>query len=207
MSILIPFLKAWILGLAIAAPVGPIGLLCIRHSLTSGIKFGLAVGLGAALADSMYGFLVGGGMTIVSSFLLDMALYIKLGGGILLFYLALKELKSKAVIRGEYSTVDECTVISLILTTFILTLANPMTIMSFVGIFSTSVGSSFSSHEILIIILGIFCGSMSWWFVLSKIANFSKDFISSRILEKIKYFSAIVLSIFGTYSIVSSMLS
>lgn len=206
MSILMPFLKAWILGFAIAAPVGPIGLLCIRHSLTSGLRFGLAVGLGAALADSLYGFLVGGGMTVISTFLLDKAIYIKLIGGILLLCLALKEFKSKTIIKSENTSIDKRTAISLILTTLILTLTSPMTIMSFVGIFSTSIGNSFSSHEILIIISGIFCGSMSWWFLLSKIANFSKDFISSRILGRVKYFSAFILSIFGIYSILSSTL-
>ena len=207
MSILMPFLKAWILGFAIAAPVGPIGLLCIRHTLSSGLRFGLAVGLGAALADSLYGFLVGGGMTVISTFLLNQTIYIKLIGGILLLYLSLNEFNSKTIIKDKNTSIDKRTVISLVLTTLALTLTSPMTMMSFVGIFSTSIGNSFSSREILIIIIGIFCGSMSWWFLLSKIANFSKDFISSYILERIKYFSAIILSIFGFYSILSSVLS
>jgi len=149
MSTLILFFKAWTLGLAIAAPVGPIGLLCIRYSLTAGLKYGLAVGLGAALADSFYGVLVGGGLTLISGFLLDKVFYIKLIGGCLLLSLAIKEMKSESIINLENPSVAAKPIFTLIFTTLLLTLTNPMTIMSFIGVFSTSIGSNFTSHEVI----------------------------------------------------------
>lgn len=138
MSILIMLFNAWILEFAIAAPVGPIGLLCIRYSLTPGFKYGVAVGLGAALTDSFYGFLVGGGLTMTSSYIVAKSAYIRLLGGLLLLYLALKEFKSPPSINNESPLINKkTTTISLILTTFALTLANPMTIMSYLGVFSS----------------------------------------------------------------------
>lgn len=203
MSIIIPLFKAWILGLAIAAPVGPIGILCIRYSLTAGLKYGLAVGLGAALADSLYGALVGGGLSVISDFLLDKAPYIKLIGGCFLLYLAMKEIKSKPTLNLENPTISDKTCFTLIFTTLLLTLTNPLTIMSFIGVFSTSLGSSFTSHEVLTIIIGVFLGSMSWWILLSKISHFSKEFISLRILSSIKYISAAILALFGIFAFIS----
>lgn len=199
----IPFFKAWMLGLAIAAPVGPIRILCIRYSLTAGLKYGLAVGLGAALADSLYGVLVGGGLSAISEFLLDKQLYIKLIGGCLLVYLAMKEIKSKQILSLEDSTIPDKTCFTLIFTTLLLTLTNPLTIMSFIGVFSTSFGGDFTAHEVTKIIIGVFLGSMSWWLLLSKISNFSKRFVSFKILKIIKYISATVLSLFGIFALAS----
>jgi len=206
MSMLLPFIKSWLLGLAIAAPVGPIGVLCIRHSLDSGMKFGLAVGLGAALADSLYGFLVGGGMTMISAFILTYALYIKLAGGALLLYLAISELRAKKDIRQETVTIKNTNLLPLICTTLLLTLTNPMTIMSFIGIFSTTLGSAFSTREMLLIVFGIFLGSMSWWIFLSKTVSFSRELISVKMLGMIKYFSALILIAFVCYAMISGLL-
>jgi putative LysE/RhtB family amino acid efflux pump len=207
MPTLIPFFKAWILGFAIAAPVGPIGLLCVRHSLNSGLKHGLAVGLGAALADSLYGLLVGGGMTVISSFLLEKSSYIKILGGILLLYLAIKELKSKAILKCEDFAINEQAITSLVFTTFFLTLTNPMTMMSFVGVFSTGITKNFSWNEASLVIAGVFCGSISWWFLLSKASSYLKNFISPEILGSTKYISAGILGLFGFYSVFSTILS
>lgn len=204
MLTIIPFFKAWMLGFAIAAPVGPIGLLCIRYSLATGLKYGLAVGLGAALADSLYGVVVGGGLSIISKFLLDNALYVKLIGGCLLIYLSMKEMKSKTIINLDNSAaLSNRACLTLMLTTFLLTLTNPMTIMSFVGLFSTSLVSNFTSYDVIAIVLGVFLGSMSWWLLLCKAVDFSKRLVSPKILGNFKYISALILGGFGIYAIAS----
>jgi threonine/homoserine/homoserine lactone efflux protein len=61
--------KGIAIGLSIAAPVGPIGVLCIRRSLADGRQVGLATGMGAATADAVYGSIAGFGLTAVSGFL------------------------------------------------------------------------------------------------------------------------------------------
>ena len=94
MSILLYLFKAWMIGIAIAAPVGPIGMLCIKKTLELGIKGALLVGLGAAFADSVYGLIAALGLTAVSHIMISGSGALKLIGGIFLLYLAYKEAKS-----------------------------------------------------------------------------------------------------------------
>ena len=97
MSILLYLFKACMIGIAIAAPVGPIGMLCIKKTLELGIKGALLVGLGAALADSVYGLIAALGLTTVSNIMVTSSSALKLIGGIFLLYLAYKEAKSSVV--------------------------------------------------------------------------------------------------------------
>jgi threonine/homoserine/homoserine lactone efflux protein len=84
------FLRGLIIGFSIAAPVGPIGVLCIRHTLAYGWTWGLVSGLGAATADAMYGCIAGFGLTFVSSFLIGQQVWLRLVGGAFLCYLGVK---------------------------------------------------------------------------------------------------------------------
>src|SRR4051812_12088220 len=96
------FLKSLVIGAAVAAiSSGPVGVLCIRNTLNYGLKAGFAVGIGAALADSIYGLIAGCGMTVISKLLLNHASYIKIFGGLFLFYLSYKELRSKTETKDE----------------------------------------------------------------------------------------------------------
>src|SRR5438128_451791 len=89
------FVKGLILGFAIAAPVGPIGVLCIRRSLADGARAGLASGLGAATADALYGCIAGFGLAAVSTFLVQQRFWLGLLGGLFLCFLGLKTFFSK----------------------------------------------------------------------------------------------------------------
>src|SRR3990167_10296547 len=84
------FLKGLLIGFAIAAPVGPIGVLCIQRSLHDGFKVGLMTGLGAALADGTYGLIAGFGLTAISSLLVAQQFWVRVIGGIFLLYLGIK---------------------------------------------------------------------------------------------------------------------
>src|SRR3990167_10844249 len=84
------FLKGLLIGFAIAAPVGPIGVLCIQRSLHDGFKVGLMTGLGAALADGTYGLIAGFGLTAISSLLVAQQFWIRVIGGLFLLYLGIK---------------------------------------------------------------------------------------------------------------------
>ncbi|PPS44272.1 LysE family translocator [Chroococcidiopsis sp. TS-821] len=127
-------LQGMILGFSIAAPVEPIGVLCIRRTLAHERTTGLVSGLGVATADAFYGCIAGFGLTLVSNFLVNQQLWIRLIGGIFLFYLGIKTFLSKpaevsAAVKsnslfGSYSS------------TLFLTLTNPATILSFAAIFA-----------------------------------------------------------------------
>ena len=144
-SIAILFLlKGLIIGFSIAAPVGPIGVLCIRRTLAKGHASGLVSGLGAATADSVYGCVAGFGLTLVSSLLLEGQDWVRSMGGVFLLYLGIRTYLSKPSdgvppargldLAGDY------------LSTFLLTLTNPLTILSFAAIFA-GLGLAISRQE------------------------------------------------------------
>src|SRR5512132_2390031 len=117
-------LKGLAIGFSIAAPVGPIGLLCIRRSLADGRQVGLAIGLGAATADAAYGCVAGFGLTAISSFLVGQRFWLSLLGGLFLCYLGARTFFSEAAQRE--ATVQTNQVLPAYLSTFLLTLTNPM---------------------------------------------------------------------------------
>lgn len=155
------------LGFAIAAPVGPIGLLCIRRSLTQGQWVGLATGLGAATADGLYGSIAGFGLTAVSELLVDQVDWLQFLGGVFLCYLGVKTII--AVPTTETEEWSNRSLLGAYASTFLLTLTNPATILSFIAIFAGLgvVRGDRSWLLSLAIVLGVFLGSALWWLCLS----------------------------------------
>lgn len=199
------FIKALIIGIAIAAPVGPIGLLCIRKTLELGIKGALSVGMGAALADTFYGLIVGTGLTTISHMLLDNLWYIKLLGGVLLLYLAIKEATNTSISQ-EKVIIKKKSLTKLYGITFILTLTNPMTILSFIAIFPSISDANFTFQEAIVMIAGIFIGSLCWWIILGSIITYSKQYLPNNLTIAIRLFSALVLAVFGLWTLGEAIL-
>ena len=203
MTLLLYVLKAWMIGIAIAAPVGPIGMLCIRKTLEIGLMGAMSVGLGAALADSLYGFIAGAGLTVISSFLIQEVFYIKTIGGVFLIYLAYQELKSSA--NPQAVVPDKKGFLQLAFEVFLLTLTNPMTIFSFIGIFATIGGEDITLEKSAWMVMGIFLGSMSWWLILGTMVVKAKGYLSPMWINRIRYFSAVLLAGFGVWAILSGV--
>jgi threonine/homoserine/homoserine lactone efflux protein len=175
-------LKGMGLGLAIAAPVGPIGLLCIRRSLTQGQLMGLVTGLGAATADGLYGCVAGFGLTAVADLLVDHAPALRLIGGLFLCYLGFTTLRADPA--TEAAQLSSRGLWGAYASTLLLTLTNPATILSFIAIFAGLglVGSSQSWGASLALILGVFLGSALWWLFLSwGVTLFSQRLTPSRL--------------------------
>jgi threonine/homoserine/homoserine lactone efflux protein len=167
-------LSGFVIGFSIAAPVGPIGILCIRRTLAQGRVSGLISGLGAALADAVYGGIAGFGLTIITGFLIDHQMWLRIIGGGFLLFLGIKIFYSKRV--AEVSVGGDHNLWAEFISTFSLTITNPMTILSFVAIFAGlgvgTVGDDYLSVSLFI--FGVFAGSMSWWSVVSGIAGWYK---------------------------------
>lgn len=171
------------MGLAIAAPVGPIGLLCIRRSLAQGRWIGLATGLGAATADGLYGAIAGFGLTAVSDRLVNQAQVLQLFGGLFLCYLGWATARS--VPATEAAPLTGRGLLSAYGSTFLLTLTNPATILSFFAIFAgLGLGENRPGEGgALALVLGVFLGSALWWFCLSwGITFFSPYLTPSRLI-------------------------
>jgi threonine/homoserine/homoserine lactone efflux protein len=170
-------LRGLIIGFSIAAPVGPIGLLCIRRSLTEGRSSGLVSGLGAATADAIYGFVAVFGLTFVSSVLIRQEMWLRVSGGAFLCYLGVRTILAGPAEQAVSAEVNN--LVRAYVSTFFLTLANPMTILSFAAIFAglgvANPRGNYASAGVAV--LGVFIGSALWWLILSgAVGAFRKKF-------------------------------
>lgn len=196
---LILFLKALLIGFAIAAPVGPIGILCIQRSLHNGFKIGLVTGLGAALADGVYGIIAGFGLTAISSLLVKHQFWIGVIGGLFLIYLGLKLIFTapKDISSKKNSGKSPW---HAFLTTFLLTLTNPMTILSFVAVFAgMGLGSTHTGYtNAILLVSGITLGSACWWLLLSGgISYLLHHRLNSNMMKIINWISGGIILVFG----------
>jgi threonine/homoserine/homoserine lactone efflux protein len=162
--------KGMIIGFSIAAPVGPIGVLCIRRSLAEGRQMGLATGLGAATADAAYGCIAGFGLTAISSFLVGQKMWLGFLGGLFLCYLGVRTFISKPAEQAAQSRGNG--LFSAYLSTLVLTLTNPMTILSFVAVFAGmglgTVPNYFSAGAL---VAGVFVGSADWMRLVNRVSG------------------------------------
>ena len=161
------FLKSLFIGFVIAAPVGPIGVLCARRTLLHGRRAGLFSGMGAATADAIYGFIAAFGLTFISDFLVVHQTLLRLVGGAILVFLGVKAFGARPVKKNELPR-SARHYAGMYSTTFFLTLTNPMTIFSFAAVFAGFglagiKGSALSSG---VLVLGVFLGSALWWLFL-----------------------------------------
>ncbi|MFP4440150.1 MAG: LysE family translocator [Chloroflexaceae bacterium] len=188
-----------IIGFAIAAPVGPIGVLCIRRTLTAGRAAGLVSGLGAATADACYGCIAGFGLTLVSNLLLSRQTGLQLLGGLFLLYLGLKTWFSPpaehAAGAGGRGLLNAYT------STFLLTITNPMTIFAFMAIFAglglAQTGGNYSTAALVVV--GVFTGSALWWLLLSGSVSIFRARITPTQLLWINRIAGAVIAGFGLW--------
>lgn len=197
------FTKGVLLGFSIAAPVGPIGVLCIRRTLANGLVNGFLSGLGAATADGIYGLIAAFGITVISTFLLDNQVYLHLIGG--LFLLRLGYLTFKTAPAGIASKEEDKTRLGSYVSAFFLTLTNPMTIMSFAAVFAGLGGATTGGDYVLaaLLVLGVFVGSMLWWLILSGTVNVLRTKFDSQKLIWINKISGFIIACFGVVSLIS----
>ncbi|HVU16275.1 MAG TPA: LysE family transporter [Candidatus Didemnitutus sp.] len=167
------FFKGFILGFSIAAPVGPIGLLCIQRTLDRGRLHGFLSGLGAATADMLYGLVAALGLTSIASILLGVRFWLQLGGALFLVFLGIRTMLARPV-GPAVDRRDAGNLLGAYLSIFVLTLANPATIISFLAIFSGfGLGPREATNASTVsLVLGVFLGSAAWWLTLSSITGF-----------------------------------
>ena len=160
------FLKGIAIGFFMAIPIGPIGIMCIRKTLTEGRLSGLIIGLGAATADLFYGFVAAFGLTIISDTLNSHRFWIRIIGGALLFFLGIKTFLAqpkdpKLKISGSGRLRSFFTVV-------VLTLTNPITIFAFIAVFAAfGLGDGLSFFSAVVLVAGVFIGSCLWFFLLT----------------------------------------
>lgn len=191
------FLKGLLLGLSIAAPVGPIGLLCIRRSLEAGFWPGVAGGLGTAVADAVYAAIAAFGLTAVSGLLLQAQGVFSLVGGAALIWLGWVAMTGKPPEAAAEAPMTR-SLWPTFASTFFLTMANPATILTFAAIFAglglvavdTAAGAG-------VLVTGVLLGSLLWWAILSGAVTLLRLRISPTVVLWINRASGAALAAFG----------
>lgn len=193
------FWRTFIAGFLIAAPVGAVGVLCVQRTLISGLRSGLMTGFGAAIADTIYGAIASFGMVLVTSFVDEHKLMFRLLGAIVILALGFIQLFKKKKVKK-----DPVTATSLgkdFITTFFITLTNPITIFAFMAVFAASdmVLEGSSSLRITISILGVFCGAMTCWSTITGVAYLFRKKIKEEGYGVINKAGAVLILCFGVY--------
>lgn len=208
MGYLLLFLEGIAVGLAIAAPVGPVGVLCISRTLRHGIWIGLASGLGAAVADAVYGAIAGFGVSSVAVFLLDYQEPLRVFGGGFLLFLGVRILARGPAHEAKQPIWGEPRVFGAFTSCFLLTLTNPITILAFVAIFAGLglVEATTSIATGVILVLGVFLGSAVWWLALSGLVALLRGHVTPRILIWVNRVSGAILTGFGGGALLAVLL-
>lgn len=194
------FFRAFLIGISIAAPVGPIGVLCIRRTLSNGKLAGFLSGMGAATADMIYGAIAAFGLTLITTALIENAFWLKLLGGLFLLYLGIKTFFEKPA--DQAALAKQGGYFSMYFSTFFLTITNPITILSFAAIFAgTMIGQNMGSP--FLIIAGVFTGSASWWLALSFGVGLMRDKLNQNHMVWINRFSGATIFVFGIFALLN----
>lgn len=191
------FLKSLLIGLSIAAPVGPIGLLTIQRTLERGRASGLATGMGAAAADAVYGALGAFGVSWLIQWLNGIRVPLALVGGLVLFVLAWRTWH--APVTRDSARSSGRALAGQFAGTFALTLSNPATILSFIAIFGTLAGSLSGHVSPWIMVLGVLLGSALWWLLLTTAVGATRQRFNDGWRHRINQASGAVLAAFALW--------
>ncbi len=195
------FLRGLLIGISIAAPVGPIGVLCIRRTLSDGKLTGFLSGMGAASADMVYGAVAAFGLTVISNLLVENAFWLRIIGGGFLLYLGVKTFLEKPADHAAQAS--QSGYFSAYLSTFFLTITNPMTILSFAAIFAGTMLAEKTTSPMMLV-AGVFTGSASWWLTLSLGVGLMRDRLTTIHMTWINRISGAIIIIFGIVALISN---
>jgi threonine/homoserine/homoserine lactone efflux protein len=199
--------KGMLIGLAIAAPVGPIGLLCIQRTLTRGRWSGVLSGLGAASADALYGCIAGFGLASLSGLLLAWRIELQVGGGLFLLYLGWQTWRTPPVVEQAQVRPTHRGLAGDYLSTLALTATNPVTILAFLGIFA-GLGLAAEGRDFVAagrLVLGVFAGSLLWWLLLAGGIGLLRGRLSPTVLHGINRVSGLLIGGFGAWALLAAI--
>lgn len=194
------FFRGFLIGISIAAPVGPIGVLCIRRTLAEGKLKGFLSGMGAASADMVYGAIAAFGLTVITDLLVENAFWLHIIGGGFLLYLGIKTFIEKPA--SQAAQAGQSGYFGAYLSTFFLTITNPITILSFAAIFAGTMLVGNTSSPI-VLVAGVFAGSACWWLALSLGVGMMRDRLNTSHMIWINRISGTIITVFGIVALIS----
>ena len=198
--------KGIIVGIIVTAPVGPIGLLCIQRTINRGVLSGLVTGFSSALADMVFAIIAGFSISAIGDFMEVNRMIIRLVGGVIVLVLGIKIYGVNPLKRFRRQKLQKRNYLSDAFSGFVITLTNPIVIVVFGAAFAGLGLNSTPEHkEIILTIVGIFIGALSWWTGLNFLVNIFKDRINLRKMFWLNRITGIVVIIFGLAIILGSL--
>ncbi len=205
MSIDIIF-KGILVGLSVSVPLGPIGVLCIQRTLNKGYISGIISGTGASFADIIYAVIAGFGITFISDFLIAQQSIIRIVGGLFLIFVGIKIYLSNPIKQIREQRTKGKRYLTDFITSFLVTISNPITILAFGVIFSSfsMIDKSTEPVEISMILASVFAGALLWWMTLISIVSLFKKKIRLRNLFWINKITGVLIVIFAIIVVISA---
>lgn len=199
------FLRGIFVGAAIAIPVGPVNLLTLRRTLAYGRASGLATGLGAGVADTLYGAVAALGLTLVSDFLIERQTELRLAGGAFLVVMGIRAFRAHpriAAVGGARPGLARAAFSS-----FLLTISNPVTILAFGAVFGAVgiVDADLDRLDATLLVAGVFTGSMLWWTALTAVVGGVRSRTSPDLLHRMSQWSGLLIALFGAGLLASAI--
>lgn len=197
-------IKCIVSGFLLAAPIGPVNLICIKRTLSDGRNAGLIVGMGAALADALYGYAAAAGLSAVTDFIFHYETAFRWGGGLFVIYLGLRTFRAaprSSTTAAEKNSDHSLT--KLFTGVFLLTLTNPLTVFAFIAAFS-SLGIAMLVTNFFTTVLatfGVLIGSALWWITLTSIVCLGRDRITPSVIAQINKVAGIIIILIGIASL------
>lgn len=212
----IPFLvKGFLIGLAIAAPLGPIGILCINRTLAEGARLGFICGLGAATAEALYALAGTVALFAIAQWIIDDHTALRVIGGVFLVYLGARTFLRPTIVLPSAARTPALLppgAHAAFMSSFLLTLANPVTMLGFAAVFAglgvTPVGMvpgmlRGADSASAALVLGVFLGSASWWLALSALFGRLRKYLGRHTLTVVNRLCGTILTAFGLYAMAS----
>lgn len=198
------FARSVLLGLAVAAPLGPIGALCINRTLERGFRAGVAGGLGTALADAVWASLAAAGFAAFAAVLALVDAPLKLAGGLFMLWLGIASLRPKPV--RPAAQVGARDLLGTTAATFLLTVTNPMTVLTFAALFAgLGLAAEPDVGSAALVVVGVFAGSLLWWVLLSGGVALARDRLPRSFALWTSRLSGLVLILFGLWAVGSAV--
>jgi threonine/homoserine/homoserine lactone efflux protein len=194
--------RGFVIGLAVAIPVGPIALLCMRRTLERRFLIGFSTGIGAATADLLYASIAAFGISAIEAILLEYRITLSFVGGIFLLILAARTAVGKGAVERQV-TVSTSDALSALASGFVLTATNPLTVLGFVAIFAGfGVGQGLTDiSRAVALVIGVMAGSVLWWLILNGAVARMRHFISSRALQRLNLAAGALIAVFAFYEL------
>jgi threonine/homoserine/homoserine lactone efflux protein len=196
------FLKGLFVGFSVAAPIGPIAILCIRQNLAYGFLMGIICGLAVSFADGFYSLVAALGANVMNTLINDHGRWFYLLGGALLVFIGRKVFvteiaESQDIIKKKRHYVNA------FFYTLFLTLASPMTTLLFIAMFTTAgvFKNTLCNADIVALVIGVFAGAMLWWTILSGAVMVIRKRLNFKVFLIINKVSGLAIMAFGIFTL------